>query len=97
MFNTIVVILIALYLLDLFNITESFKDQIGVYNVCPVCEKPKNLCGCDHLSKDGKGKWVQYKYPHYYGLGTWGYHYGEPYYYRHIQFPYPGTTCNKKE
>jgi hypothetical protein len=77
MFNTVAVILIALYLLDLFNITDTFKGQIG------------------KVGKDAPGIWKKYKKPNYYGFGGWGYQYGEPYYCRHVQFPYPGT-CQKK-
>jgi hypothetical protein len=37
-------------------------------------------------TKDTKGeKWDKFVKPNYYGIGTWGYHYGEPYYYRNVK------------
>ena len=80
MFNTVAVILIALFLLDLFNITDTFEGEIG--------KGDNNAVG---------GIWKKYKKPNYYGFGGWGYHYGEPYDCRHVQYPYPGTCCQNKK
>ena len=37
------------------------------------------LFDADVMKSNG---WTQYTKPNYYGFGTWGYHYGDPYYYR---------------
>ena len=94
-FNTVIIVLIGLYILDMFNITETFKDQIGTYNLCSNCNEPSKLCGCQDKDGSVNGDYVTRKYPNYYGLGTWGYHYGEPYYQSKIELP--PKTCNVAE
>lgn len=51
------------------RVTEGFE--------CPGCGKEPTYCGCS------PNDWRIFKKPNYYGFGTWGYHYGEPFYWRH--------------
>ena len=56
------------------------------------CGKNTNeACGCNKNDlKDfyqcGESLFIKHKSPAYYGLGPWGFHYGEPYYYNEIKF-----------
>lgn len=94
MLNIILLVLLGLFVFNFINIdfTENFKGQIGTYNVCPDCsntvcnESSVRSCGIDPTLKN-RGEYVKRKYPHYYGMGTWGYHYGEPYYCAKTQPP----------
>jgi hypothetical protein len=53
---------------------ESFDSSVA--EGCTICKRPESECTCN-----GK-KYHVFKKPNYYGLGAWGYHYGEPYYAR---------------
>jgi hypothetical protein len=56
------------------------------------CRDPPDYC---KMSKEGKGCFKTYKYPHYYGIGPgFEYHYGEPFYKRFVEYPYPATKEN---
>ena len=74
--------LLLLIILALYFFTptffEGFEGGHGGLPICVNCRKPTPFCCCKG------GKWELFKKPNYYGLGTWGYHYGEPFYWRHM-------------
>jgi hypothetical protein len=66
----VILVLILIYL-------KYFHDKSEGFSSCQKCIKPYEFCNC------GKGSWDLFTKPNYYGIGTWGYHYGEPFYWRH--------------
>ena len=70
----IILALILIYL-KYFQNTLSISEGFA----CSICKQPPQFCSCD------PNDWRVFKKPNYYGQGSWGYHYGEPFYYRQKQ------------
>lgn len=63
--------------LEGFHNDGEFKIRDGGLPGLSNCSSPPDFT----VAKDGE--WHLFKKPNYYGLGTWGYHYEEPFYWRH--------------
>ncbi len=73
------------------NICQSGSNGMCVSNntegSCGSNNSVTQDCGYKYASESLKGKPRVYKYPHYYGYGTGsGFHYGEPYYTRTVNY-----------
>lgn len=95
----VLIVVLLLVFLQGTGMIENFCKH-DKHTKCPSYPDCPNECASadETLKGTPKGTWETYRYPHYYGTGTWGYHYGEPYYKRFVRFPYPGaeacSTCN---
>jgi hypothetical protein len=79
------VVLVILLILTRNSTEEKFQKKCACANTNIDGETTltdyKNTENTENTENNNLQQFVK---PNYYGIGTWGYHYGEPYYYRNV-------------
>lgn len=84
--NFLLIIAIALLLMFFFFGLSDCKSCCNdKNNSASTSRGTEGFCGVEGSAADDS-LYIRHPKPSYYGWGSWGFHYGEPYYYNKITF-----------